>query len=104
MSITDKVKLMFRCSDRTVDELAEKKNKSIQEIYNRFGLGQEKIKPLLEICEFCGYKVTLENKELGISIPLFLADVEEDEQYNHNMKYKRTYKERRAEEAEEDEE
>lgn len=100
MSVADKVKMMFRCSGRSVDELAEHKKSSIQVIYNRLAMGQAKVKPFLEICEYCGYKVMLENKELGITIPISLADYEEDEKYNNNLKYVRTYKERRAKEKE----
>ena len=90
MSIKSKVKMMFRCSGKSLDNLAVHKGTSVPVVRNLLARGQSRLKPFLEICTYCGYKVTLENKELGITIPLTLDDINEDEKYNANLKYVRS--------------
>ncbi|MBR5171907.1 MAG: hypothetical protein IKW14_00740 [Phascolarctobacterium sp.] len=90
MSIKGKVKMMFRCSGKSLDNLAVHRGTSVPVVRNLLARGQSRLKPFLEICTYCGYKVTLENKDLGITIPLTLEDITEDEKYNANLKYVRS--------------
>ena len=85
MSIKGKVKMMFRCSGKSLDNLAVHRGTSVPVVRNLLARGQSRLKPFLEICTYCGYKVTLENKDLGITIPLTLEDITEDEKRRHEL-------------------
>lgn len=78
-SIRRKVNAMLEYTELTYDEMAEKMGISRPMIYERLKrIDTSNIQNFLELCEVCGFSVSLQKGTKVI--PLTLADSEEDEQ------------------------